>query len=122
MLLRTPEYQAAHRRVRKLWGRASQYPCVMCDHQAEQWAYDWADPSSREYYSDWPEFYMPLCRSCHVKFDQTGCYAVIKRIRRYTPGDNFVPYVPPSPAPRPAPIPKRPQTEAEWDRYLAART
>jgi hypothetical protein len=126
MLLQTPEYQAAHRRVVYLWGKASQYPCAHCGGAAHHWAYDWTDPSSREDYSHFPEFYMPLCRSCHRRYDATGCYPVIAKVRRYTPGDEpFLEpfFIPPICAPRirRSPAPTRPQTEAEWDQWAAAR-
>lgn len=116
------EYQAAHRRAVKLWGPAKLHPCAMCPGQAAQWAYDRCDPSSRENYSDWPEFYMPLCRNCHVKYDgpNGGARQAIKRVRRYTPRDCFVPYVPPVPVPK-VKVPTSPKTEAEWDLYLATR-
>lgn len=74
------EYQRAHRRVYRLWGRARRYPCVSCGQPARQWAYDGTDPSERRGYdhtgsrkplarpmifSIWPEFYMPMCNTCH---------------------------------------------------------
>ena len=76
-------YKAAHDRVRRLWGSASQYRCVTCNESAQQWAYD--DPDflighggTRSFttgelipmtYSQWPEFYMSMCRSCHKRKD-----------------------------------------------------
>lgn len=67
----------AHARCRKLWGSASQYPCIECGKQARDWAYDGTDPDQRYtnkrgvyvFYSAWPEFYMPMCRKCHRKRD-----------------------------------------------------
>lgn len=80
--------QAAHRRVKRMWGAANQYQCVTCDKTATSWAYDGTDPTevyatvgsgSRSYspdgekywsyYSSYPEFYMPMCGSCHSRRD-----------------------------------------------------
>lgn len=70
-------YSAAHLRVKAQWGSASQYSCVECGSQAREWAYDGTDPeqlfghqtasekSSKVFYSRYPEFYMPMCLSCH---------------------------------------------------------
>ncbi|WZB38369.1 HNH endonuclease [Mycobacterium phage Bazzle] len=64
-----------HDRVRETWGKADQYACAECGDQAKDWAYDGTDPgglylkpAGKPYSvmcSQWPEFYMPLCRSCH---------------------------------------------------------
>lgn len=71
-------YAGAHQRVRRELGRASDNPCVKCGRQATDWAYDRTDPSEcvgyqsymrRCVYSQWPEFYMPLCRDCHTALD-----------------------------------------------------
>lgn len=70
----------AHVRVTKMWGKATRYRCVKCPKMANQWAYDGTDPSyllgrtqngmERHYrYSRYPEFYMPMCYSCHRSFD-----------------------------------------------------
>ena len=90
-------YSAAHYRVKRLWGKASQYLCVSCDRVAQQWAYDGSDPgelcafdgaaqqrgSSRPMaYSAWPEFYMPMCRSCHKIRHLANLDGPIKRGRR----------------------------------------
>ena len=116
-------YQIAHRRVKRLWGPASDYPCVKCGGAEAHWAYDGTDPtahvwSQRCFYSQWPEFYMPLCPPCHGYFD-AHWYEIVR-----------VP-VPPSPPPRakkPAverkkrqrkqPVIANPKTEREWDIYL----
>jgi hypothetical protein len=74
-------YAGVHQRVRALWGSASQYPCISgCGRTAREWAYDGTDPSqllgggfSRYrgllHYSQWPEFYMPMCVRCHRQLD-----------------------------------------------------
>jgi hypothetical protein len=72
-------YRAAHRRCRNLWGSPSQYDCAGCGGNAREWAYDGTDPielcGSDEWgpgrvYSRFPEFYMPLCRTCHKERDK----------------------------------------------------
>jgi hypothetical protein len=73
-------YNASHERVYALWGTACQYPCVKCGCTAQDWCYDGADPSQilgskngsvLMYYSAWPEFYMPMCRKCHLRRDRS---------------------------------------------------
>lgn len=71
------KYQMAHYRVKMMWGSASQYPCVGCGVVAREWAYDGSDPGERLdtvngfklRYSIHPEFYKPLCVSCHRNED-----------------------------------------------------
>ncbi|AGC34057.1 hypothetical protein Nacho_0068 [Mycobacterium phage Nacho] len=71
-------YEMAHQRCRRLWGRAATHLCAMCSlRRATDWAYDGTDPTALSrpgwygplWFSRYPEFYMPLCRSCHVRFD-----------------------------------------------------
>lgn len=73
-------YRAVHKRVQRLRGPASDHPCQRCDaHQAEEWAYDHADPhpitathprSGRPVtYSLDPAHYLALCKPCHAQFD-----------------------------------------------------
>jgi hypothetical protein len=75
-------YSASHHRCRQLWGRVQQYPCVACRKPAEEWAYDGKDPTElydekADFgtvrtilpYSRFPEFYMPMCKSCHKRRD-----------------------------------------------------
>jgi hypothetical protein len=59
------EYQRNHLRVRRLYGRASEWQCYFCPAQASDWAYLWRthpDPAD-------PESYAPLCRSDHTRYD-----------------------------------------------------
>jgi hypothetical protein len=72
-------YRTAHTRVSKLWGRASNYPCIACGGQAREWAYDGTDHGELTYlfkgkypmkYSPYPEFYMPMCLLCHRRRDE----------------------------------------------------
>lgn len=67
--------KAAHIRIRKLWGKATEHVCVGCGGEAHQWAYDGTDPTELPdpqfgRYSLHPEFYMPMCRSCHARYDR----------------------------------------------------
>lgn len=71
-------YGAAHRRAVSERGRAKTHACQHCGNQAHDWAYDHEDPDAilsdrREgngcYYSLDPTHYIPLCKSCHRKFD-----------------------------------------------------
>lgn len=67
-------YVQCHIRVHKTRGRAAEHQCRHCDRQAAEWAYDHTDPDELtsdkgQAYSLDPEHYLPLCRSCHRKFD-----------------------------------------------------
>lgn len=71
-------YHAAHCRVVSLWGSASKHKCIACNSPAMDWAYDGTDscekvgltPSGHMCaYSSYPEFYMPMCRACHLRRD-----------------------------------------------------
>ena len=72
-------YAGAHGRVRRELGNANLNPCVDCGEPATDWAYDRTDPDEsvgfqkgrhRVVYSQWPEFYKPLCHRCHALLDQ----------------------------------------------------
>jgi hypothetical protein len=67
-------YNQTHARVRKTRGKASEHQCQHCEHQAAEWAYDHTEPdelvsAKGHTYSGDPARYIPLCRSCHRKFD-----------------------------------------------------
>lgn len=66
-------YFTAHQRVTDRRGRAADYLCRHCGEQAKQWAYDHLDPdqmtSPSGTYSAKPQHYVPLCVSCHRRFD-----------------------------------------------------
>jgi hypothetical protein len=72
-------YIGVHMRCRRLWGPAHLFPCVQCGDQAKHWAYDGTDPAALQgivasaktplTWSRYPEFYMPLCVSCHRCYD-----------------------------------------------------
>lgn len=70
-------YDGAHHRIYRAKGKASGYVCL-CGKQADEWAYDHADPNEwtaerpfkgREKtvaYSGDPDHYVPLCYRCHL--------------------------------------------------------
>lgn len=75
-------YHGAHQRCGALWGAAKHHPCVVCGKPAADWAYDGTDPTelydAQDYfnqvrtilpYSRFPEFYMPMCKTCHKQRD-----------------------------------------------------
>lgn len=66
-------YGAAHDRVRRAHGPASQHACAGCGAEAKHWAYDHGDPdectSKWGPYSPDLERYLPMCVSCHKTFD-----------------------------------------------------
>lgn len=69
-------YEGAHGRSHRLWGSASQYPCVICGKPAREWAYDGTDLCQKvsprgQVYSPYPEFYMPACGHCHKVMDRS---------------------------------------------------
>ena len=101
------EYQAnhpigqasAHIRVAKLWGSATNHPCIECGDAAHEWAYDGTDPTQMYaktrvdaetwiFYSRWPEFYMPMCRKCHRTLDKGRAAQELRdyRLWRHTTG------------------------------------
>ena len=44
------------------------YSCVSCGEQAQEWSFQYP-PGWSVRYSDDPNDYAPMCRSCHRKFD-----------------------------------------------------
>lgn len=82
-----------HGRVKRLWGSASQFVCVSCESPAQDWAYDGTDPSEmylpatigRHYQrcSQWPEFYMPMCKRCHKGRDAADMAQELLEYRRW---------------------------------------
>lgn len=71
------EYTALHNRLGVVRGRPSGYQCSRCPERAAEWAYDHLDPDERRNQvgrDDGPfsvdlDHYMPLCVSCHRRFD-----------------------------------------------------
>ena len=116
-LVEHSKYNAAHRTVKYLWGKASQFLCIKCGKQAQDWAYDGKDPTELFAYdpgaehregvqpmrfSIWPEFYAPMCRSCHKKMDLG-----FLKVKNWRNGDSSRRRMLPTP-----------RTEAEWDAHL----
>ena len=68
-------YLAAHERVRRRYGSATEHQCIQCGAQARDWAYnhmaevELVDEDGMVYSGE-PTDYMPLCRSCHLYFDR----------------------------------------------------
>lgn len=77
-------YVVAHRRTQRLRGLASDFSCVDCGNQAQEWSFNEAltecvcqgfiqdsrrsKPRSAKWSGD-PQAYEPRCKSCHTKFD-----------------------------------------------------
>lgn len=67
--------RAVHFRLEADRGKATEHSCTHCGRQADDWAYDWADPYALvspggSYYSLDQNHYLPLCTSCHLIFDR----------------------------------------------------
>ena len=67
-------YKTIHRRLSD--DPAANHACAHCDRSAEQWAYDHEDPDERArkggdgaYSTKGHRHYIPLCCSCHRRFD-----------------------------------------------------
>lgn len=71
-------YPAAHHRIVRLRGSASLHLCWNCGSQAVDWAYVYGDADeliceqTGRRYSGKASFYVPLCRSCHKRFDNAA--------------------------------------------------
>jgi hypothetical protein len=68
-------YEAAHFRVKAIWGTARDHTCRHCAGPAAHWAYDHGDPNEKldpeqGPYSTDPAHYFPLCVRCHLAFDR----------------------------------------------------
>jgi hypothetical protein len=69
-------YGGHHLRLRHQRGPAAAHPCQHCGAPARHWAYDHTDPAERTDpatgcpYSTDPGRYIPLCQSCHGRFDR----------------------------------------------------
>lgn len=73
-------YDAAHARVKRKRGKASEHACVGCCGQAQDWALIHGSPgikpasirpSGRRQgpYSLDPDHYQPMCKACHKRYD-----------------------------------------------------
>jgi hypothetical protein len=67
LLVNDLESLAFHKRLRRMFGKASGYPCVDCGKDAR----DWSHTTGTERWD--VENYRPRCRSCHMRYDwETG--------------------------------------------------
>ena len=67
-------YFSMHGRIKWDKGSASAHSCVVCGGQAKQWAYTNDDPNevvdaNGHRYSNDQDRYVPMCVSCHLRFD-----------------------------------------------------
>lgn len=71
-------YRAAHKRIERARGRATEHACS-CGDRAAQWAYDGTDPNELTErglaYSLDVMRYVPMCVPCHTAFDRRGVVA-----------------------------------------------
>lgn len=69
-------YDAAHYRVEQARGKASKYTCAGCAvKRATDWAFDHRDSDPAYSLKGLPyslsiDHYVPLCRTCHLRFDR----------------------------------------------------
>lgn len=68
-------YLGAHDRLRAAHGKASDHFCADCGGRAADWSYTYGAPgemhSSRGYpYTTDMSYYVPRCKTCHIRFDQ----------------------------------------------------
>lgn len=72
-VVNAPNYQGAHKRVWRAFGKASEFTCVECGAPAAEWAYDHEDPDELVWrglpYSASIYHYVPMCKPCHTRFD-----------------------------------------------------
>ena len=59
-------YEALHKRLRKARGKAIEHQCVRCPSQAIQWAQVHGEDGT----DVWTD-YVPMCISCHLRYDYT---------------------------------------------------
>jgi hypothetical protein len=74
-------YKSMHNRVSRKRGSASNYLCVDCKNQADEWSYNHLDANElhgftgRGIYAAYsldPANYDPRCKPCHRTFDRMG--------------------------------------------------
>jgi hypothetical protein len=81
-------YRSIHEKVQSHYGPASLHGCRHCGVEAaEEWAYNGKDPNEKTeiyrgknvVFGTSIKFYIPLCKSCHHKFDNTVRFLENKR-------------------------------------------
>lgn len=73
----TSTWVVMHKRLRRMYGRASEHLCVDCGARAEEWSYqhqlgcqdEKPDPNGRGPFCPHPEHYVPRCKACHGAHD-----------------------------------------------------
>lgn len=83
-------YSAAHARVTRERGRASEYVCT-CGAPATDWGYDYTDPDewvdeNGFRYSGDTSRYVPMCRSCHRIADHERVKKALDLLRLWERG------------------------------------
>lgn len=82
------KYSAVHNRIHRMLGPARERACLTCPAQADDWAYDHADPNelidteTGFPYSTEPAHYVPLCKPCHWHLDRRDKAAVTRAAER----------------------------------------
>lgn len=79
-------YDAVHFRLVAARGKASTHDCIGCGEKAKDWAYQHnGDPELEEnglLYSESPECYEPMCRSCHRLVDNLFNPEYVEKLRK----------------------------------------
>ncbi|AGS82409.1 hypothetical protein PBI_REDNO2_110 [Mycobacterium phage Redno2] len=89
-----PRSVSVHAKLAYTWGPAKNYPCIECGQRAAHWAYDGTDPTqhldygsssakNKGWYSQWIEFYMPMCVKCHMTRDGAKAAAELAEYREW---------------------------------------
>lgn len=72
-------YRAAHQRLVRAYGKASDYECQACGEQAHHWSYDGTDVNAIKTdagtYSHDHTAYRPLCAACNHGERSKACLA-----------------------------------------------
>jgi hypothetical protein len=71
------EYMLLHKRVYRARGKASAHECSGCPARAR----DWARVHTESGHDPWAD-YVPLCRACHIRYDETGRAVAVSNNRR----------------------------------------
>jgi transposase-like protein len=69
-------YSSLHEWIAVNWGKAKEYVCSHCPRQALDWA------NIGQIYNRERENWMPLCRSCHKKYDKADTSKAREALRK----------------------------------------